>query len=145
NPVALGCNSQMLALTALRQIEGIAQYAIGAVAGEHRLLNDDLAIGIWEQAAPKVGVFAFSVLSHDIKVDIAGLVTRQRTRYAVKQAHVAQVDVLVKLTPELQQGPPQRDMIRHGFGPAHSAEEDGIERLQLGFPVWRHHFAMPLV
>ena len=46
----------------------------------------------------------------------AGPSVDQRAGHAVEQAHRAQVDVLVELAPELQQRPPQRDVVGHRAG-----------------------------
>ena len=47
------------------------------------------------------GVFPFGILAHHVKIDIAGLLTRQRAGDAGEQAHRTQVDVLVKFAAEL--------------------------------------------
>ena len=81
----------------------------------------------------------------DIRVgdDIApNLIARQRAGDAGEQTHRTQVDVLVKLTAELQQRPPQRNVVGNGIRPADGAEVDGIEALQLLAPVVRHHLAV---
>ena len=86
-------------------------------------------IGAFIGAAAQGGIFAFGIFAHHVKIDIAGLFTRQRAGDAGEQAHRAQVDVLIELAAELQQRPPQRDMIRDGIRPADGAKVDGVEPL----------------
>ncbi|KAG0921558.1 hypothetical protein G6F32_015048 [Rhizopus arrhizus] len=132
----------MLMAMPLLLFERVAHDAVGAVAREDGFLDEDFAVGVGEPAAAKNGVFAFGVLPHDEEIDVAGAPAGQRAGHAVEQPDMAQVDVLVEFAPELQQRPPQRDMVGHGRGPAHGAEEDGVVALQLRFPVGRHHFAV---
>ena len=101
--VALGGDGELLALAAVGQLEGIAHDAVGAVAGEDRFLDHDLALGAGEQAAAQVGVFAFGVLAHDEEIDVARALAGQRARHAFKQSDRTQVDVLVELASEFQQ------------------------------------------
>ncbi len=96
----------MLAGALLRELEGVLQHAVGAVAREHRFLDHDLALGAFEQPPAEVGVFAFGVLAHDEEIDVAGLAPGQGARHAVEQTHRAQVDVLVELAAELEQRAP---------------------------------------
>ncbi|MNT25902.1 hypothetical protein D3C72_1614470 [compost metagenome] len=107
-----------------------------------RFLDDDLAVGTFVHDAAERGVFALGVLAHHEVVDVTGLAAGQWAGHAFKQAHGAQVDVLVELAAELEQRAPQRDVVGHGGRPAHGAEQDGIEALQLGFPVVGHHLAV---
>jgi hypothetical protein len=57
--------------------------------------------------AAEGGIFPFGIFTHHVKIDIAGLFTRQRAGDAGEQAHRTQVDVLVELAAELQQRAPQ--------------------------------------
>ena len=116
--------------------------AVGALAREHRLLQHHLALGAFEHDAAQRGVLALGVFTHHVVVDVAGLAAGQRAGHTVKQAHRAQVDVLVELTAELEQRSPERDMVGHGGGPADGAEQNGIKALQLGLPVVGHHLAV---
>ena len=140
--VGFGCGGQRFAWAALRQFEGVAQDPVHAAAGKDRLLNHHFMLGAFIGAAAEGGIFAFGIFAHHVKIDIAGLFTRQRAGDAGEQAHRAQVDVLVELAAELQQRPPQRNVVGNGIRPADGAEVDGIEALQLLAPVVRHHLAV---
>ncbi|MCP1678337.1 hypothetical protein J2T31_001052 [Kerstersia gyiorum] len=123
------------------QLEGVAQDAVGALAGEDRLLDNQFAVRPFEQTAAQIGVFAFRVFAHDEEVDVSGLAACQRARHAFEQAYRPQVDVLVEFTPELQQRTPEGNVVGHTLGPADGAEVDGVIALQLAFPVVGHHGA----
>jgi len=140
--VGFGRRSQRFAWAALRQFEGVAQDPVHAAAGKDRLLNHHFMLGAFIGAPAEGGIFAFGIFAHHVKIDIAGLFTRQRAGDAGEQTHRTQVDVLVKLTAELQQRPPQRNVVGNGIRPADGAEVDGIEALQLLAPVVRHHLAV---
>src|SRR5690606_26196375 len=62
-----------------------------------------------------------------------------------QQAYRPQVDVLVELAPEQQQGAPERHMVGHRVRPADRAEIDRIAALEALFPVLGHHPAMACV
>ncbi len=49
---------------------------------------------------------------------------------------------MIELAAELQQRPPQRNVVGNGIRPADGAEVDSIEALQLLAPVVRHHLAI---
>ena len=140
--VGFGCGGQRFAWAAFRQFEGVAQDPVHAAAGKDRLLNHHFMLGAFIGAAAKGGIFAFGIFAHHVKINIAGLFTRQRAGDAGEQAHRAQVDVLIELAAELQQRPPQRNVVGNGIRPADGAEVDSIEALQLLAPVVRHHLAI---
>jgi len=140
--VALGGQGDVFARAALGQLEGVFQQTVGPVARIDRFLDDDFALGALVHDAAERGVFALGVLAHHQVVDVAGFAARQRAGHAFKQAHGAQVDVLVELAAKLEQRPPQRDMVGHGSWPAHGAEEDGVHAREPGLPVVRHHFSV---
>ncbi len=128
-PVGFCRRGQRFARAALRQLEGVAQDTVNAPAGKDRLLNHHFMLGAFIGAPAQSGIFAFGVLAHHVEIDIASLFPRQRAGDAGEQAHRAQVDVLIELAAELQQRPPQRDMIRDGIRPADGAKVDGVEPL----------------
>jgi hypothetical protein len=82
--------------------------------------------GAFEHDAADAGIFALGVLAHHVEVDVADLAPGQRAGDAGHQAHRAEVHVLVELAAELEQRPPQRDVIGNLFRPADGAEEDGV-------------------
>ena len=129
----------MLLAAALREVEGVSQDAVDADAAHHRLLHHDLALGAGIHPAADRGILALGVLAHDEEIDVAGLAAGQRRGHARHQAHRAQIDVLVEFAPELQQRPPQRNVVRHGVRPADGAEEDRVVAADLRLPVVRHH------
>ena len=141
-PLLLVATVRLLARARVRQLEGVAQHAVGAEAREHRLLDHDLALGALVHHAAEVGVFALGVLAHHEVVDVAGLAAGQRTRHAVEQPHRPQVDVLVELAAELEQRAPQRDVVGHRGRPADGAEVDRVDAFELLLPVVRHHLAV---
>ena len=140
--VALGGQGDVLLGAALGQIKSELEQAVGAVARVDRFLDDDFAVGAFVHHAAERCVFALGVLAHHVVVDVARLATCQRAGHAFKQAYGAQVDVLIELAAELEQRTPQRNVVRHGGGPAHSAEEDGVHARQLRLPVVGHHLAV---
>ncbi|MGF6855361.1 hypothetical protein OKW29_004248 [Paraburkholderia sp. CI3] len=131
-----------LARAALREIERELQHALAAMPRKHRLLQHELAFGAFEHHAAHRRILALGVLAHDPEVDVAGLASRERRGNTRKEPCGPQIHILVELAAKLQQRPPQRDVIGHGVGPADRAEQDRIGRLQLRFPVVRHHLAV---
>ena len=103
-----------------------SQDAIDPGAREDRLLHDEFALGAREHPAADGRVFALGVLADDEEVDLAGLAIGERARDAGHQADRAQVDVLVELAAELDQGAPERDVIGHLRRPADGAVEDRV-------------------
>ena len=92
---------------------------------------------------PPTAEYSPSVFSRTIIiVDVAGLAARERRGHAVEQPRGAQVDVLVEFAAELQQRPPQRDVIGHRGRPADRAEVDRIGAFELRLPVVGHHLAV---
>jgi hypothetical protein len=140
--VRLGGGGQVLLRTALGELEGVLEDAVGAVAREDGFLQHDLALGAFEHAPADRRVFALGVLAHHVEVDVARLLAGQRAGHARHQAHRAQVDVLVELAAELEQRTPQRDVVRHRVRPADGAEIDRLEAVELRLPVVRHHLAV---
>src|SRR6185437_9866737 len=118
-----------------RQLEGIPHDPLGAVTGEDRLLHDHFARRALEHHATDVGILALGVLAHDQEIDIAGGAAGKRTGHAVEGAHGPQIDVLVELTPELEDGAPERDVIGYRSRPAHRAEIDRVHAGEALFPV----------
>jgi len=57
----VGGHRELLACTRLRELEGVLHDPVGAVAREHRFLDNDLAIGAFEDASAEVRVFALGV------------------------------------------------------------------------------------
>ena len=106
-PVGFGGGGQGLTRAALRQLKGVAQDPVYAAAGEYRLLNHHLMFGPGVHASTERGVFPFGILPHHVEINIAGFFTRQRAGNAGKQAHRAQVDVLIELAAKLEQRAPQ--------------------------------------
>ncbi len=95
----------------LRQFEGELEDAVHARARHHRFLDHHLAVGAGEHAPADAGVFALGVLAHHVEIDVARLAriaiaVHQRAADAGHQPHRAQVDILVKRAPELQQRTP---------------------------------------
>ena len=86
----------------MRQLKGVAQDPVNAAAGEDRLLNHHFMLRAFIGATAEGGIFAFGIFAHHVKIDVAGLFTRQRTGDAGEEAHRTQIDVLIELTAELQ-------------------------------------------
>ena len=142
--VRLGGRCQVLLRPRARQFEGVFQDAVHAVAGEHALLADELALGALEHAPADRGVLALGVLAHHIEVDVGLGAAGERRAHAGHQLARAQVHVLVEAAADRDQQAPQRDMVRH-VGPAHRAEQDRVRLRQLLHAVGRHHRAGLLV
>ncbi|SBL37239.1 Uncharacterised protein [Klebsiella oxytoca] len=140
--VRFGRRGQGSARAALRQLKSVAQDAVNAAAGKHRLLNHHFMFGSRIHMAAKSGILPFGVFTNHVEIDIAGLFTRQRAGDAGEQAHRTQVDVLVEFAAELQQRAPEGDMIRDDIRPADRAEIDRIKAFQLRVPVLGHHSAV---
>ena len=127
-----------------RQLERELQDAVDAVAGEHALLRDELALGALEHAAADRRVFALGVLAHHVEVDIGLGAVGQRRAHAGHQLARPQVHVLVEAAADRDQQAPQRDVVRH-VRPAHRAEQDRVRLRQPLHAVRRHHRAGLLV
>ena len=127
------------------QFEGVAQDPVGAGTGEHRFLDGDFPVGAGEQAAARVGVFALGVFAHHQEVDVAGQPAGQRAGHAGHQPRRPQVDVLVELAADGDDGFPDGDVVRHPVGRAHGAEQDGVVPADAVLPVGRHHAAFAQV
>ena len=112
------------------EVEGIAQDAVGAPAGEDRLLDDDFVLAGPGPTAD-LGIFAFRVFAHHPEIDVAASLVAQGRSDARQQPHRTQIDVLLELAPDRQQQPPQRDMIRYP-GKTDRAEE---HRIMIAQPV----------
>ena len=68
----------MLARATLRQLERVAHDAVGAAAGEHRLLHGKFVLGSGIHAPAQFRIFTFDILAHHDKVDIGRCPPRQR-------------------------------------------------------------------
>jgi hypothetical protein len=69
----------------------------------------------------------------------AGFAIRERAFHAGHESHRPQVDVLVVAAPERDQQTPERNVVRHFFGPSGRAEEHGVVPGELVQRVFRHH------
>src|SRR5690606_40829433 len=78
------------------------------------------------------------------KVDVFGLLARQRRLDARIELHWPEVDVLIQLEPQLQQQTFLQDARRH-VGVADSAQEDGVELPQFVDGAFGKDFACPQV
>jgi hypothetical protein len=136
--VRLGGGGEVPALAGLRQVEGVAQHPVDAVAGEDALLDRHLAVGAGVEAAADLRVLALDVLAHDHEVDVAGLLAGERALHPVEQAHGPQVHVLVEVAADGDEQAPERDVVGHG-GPADRAQEDRLEGPQPLDAVLGHH------
>ena len=137
--IALADAGQALALTA-RQLIGIADDALGALAGEHAGLQNDLVGLILVQPCARAGILALAVLADDDHVDIALLAACKRAGRAVQQLDRAHVDVLVKIVADAQQQIPERDVVGHARR-ADCTQIDRVELFELLDAVVVHHLA----
>ena len=92
------------------------------------------------EAAADFGVFAFGVLAHDVKIDLARLEILYGRFHALQQAHRTQIHILLKSAPNGNQQSPQRNVIGYARI-AHGAEKNCVERTKLFEAVFRHHAA----
>ncbi len=135
----------MFARAFLGQFERVFQDAINAGARHDGFLNDDFTVRAGIHLAADRGIFAFGVLAHDIEINITRFATGKGGWHAGHQFGRAQIDVLVKVTPEHDQRSPQRNMVRHRFRPADRTKEDRIVGFDLSAPVIWHHLAVLLI
>ena len=142
DPVRLRGGGQVLLRARLREVEREAQDPVDTLAGEARLLEDDLALGVRVHPAADARVLALRVLAHHEEVDVARLAIGERAPDAGHETARPEVDVLVELAAELDQHAPERDVVRYGRGPAHRAEEQRVVAADLVLPVLRHHRAV---
>src|SRR5215471_7175097 len=115
----------MTATKAAGEFERVAQYSIGAVSSEYRLLHDHFVFGSGVNSAADLGIFAFGIFAHNPEVNVSRFLAAQWTWNARQQANRPQVDVLIKLPADGNQQAPQRDVVRHA-GKPDSAEENGV-------------------
>ena len=90
------------------------------------------------EPAADLRILALDILAHHLEVDLLGRAAGQRAGDALEQPDRAQVDILVHGAADGDQQPPQRDVVGHA-GPAHGAQEDGVEGPQPLQPVVGHH------
>ena len=133
----------------LRKVERVLQHAVDTDARHHRFLHHHLALGAREDSSADAGVLALGVLAHDVHVNLAGLAraavaTHDRRDDARHQTRRSQVDVLIKLPPELQQRAPERDVVGNLLGPADRAEEQRVVSANLVLPVVGQHLPVLL-
>ena len=121
--VRLGRRCQMLLRPRHRQFEGEFQDAVDAVAAEHALLRDELALGVDEHPSADRGVLALGVLAHHVEVDVGLGAAGERRAHARHQLARPQIHILVEAAADRDQQAPQRDVVRH-VGPADRAEQD---------------------
>jgi len=107
-----------------------------------RFLDDNLAVGSAKDPATDGGVFAFGVLAHDIKIDVAGVPSCERTGHAGHEPHRAQIDILIEFAAELDHGSPKRDVIGHFFGPTDRTKEDRVVAPDQILPIVRKHLVV---
>ena len=138
--VRLGGRGHVLLLRRAGEVEGELEDTVDALAGEDRLLNGHLVVGTLEHAAADRAVLALGVLAHDPEIDVARLAVGQGRRHALEQTHRPQVHIFVEVATDRDQQSPQGNVIGHAR-PAHGAQEDALERLELLHAVVRHHLA----
>ena len=120
--VRLGAGDELL-LALHRQVEGVADDALGALAGEERGLGHDLIGGARADPAADAAVLALGVLADRDEVDVRGGPIAQRARDARQQLGRPQVDVQVERLADRQQHGPQGHVVRDA-GEADGAQED---------------------
>ena len=140
--VRLRGRRHVLRLAPGRELERVAQDAVGPAPGEHALLRHHLVLGAGVDAPADVGVLALVVLAHHEKIDVRRGPAVQRRPHALQQAHRAEVDVLPELAADRDQQAPQGDMIGDA-GKSDRAEEDAIVPADGLETVLGHHPAGP--
>ncbi|MPM77512.1 hypothetical protein SDC9_124518 [bioreactor metagenome] len=88
------------------QFKGITQNSVDATAGEDRLLDHHLMFSTFAHASAEGRVFSLGVFAYDVEINVARLLANQWARNSRKQAHRAQVDVLVEFAAKLKQRTP---------------------------------------
>ena len=125
-------------LAFLRELERVANDAVGAAPGEHALLRHHLVLGAAVDAPADVGVLALVVLAHHEEVDVGRGAVAQRRLHALKEPHGTQVDVLPEFASDGDQQAPQGDVVRDP-GKPDRPEEDGVVSTDGLQPVLGHH------
>ena len=138
--VGLGGAGEVLAGPGAGELEGVADDAVGAGAGEDALLGGELTVGALEHAAADGGVLAFRVLADDEEVDLGRGAAGEGGGNAGHELAGADVDVLVEGAADGDEQAPQGHVVGDG-GPADGAEEDGVVPAELVEAVRRHHAA----
>ncbi len=123
-----------------RQVEGVADDPFDTDAGEHRLLQGELARVSRVVPAAEGGVLALRVLPDDHHLQLVGPAPGQRRGGAGQQPHRPQVDVLGERAAQRDQQAPQRHVVGHARE-ADRAEQDRVESGQRGDAVVGHHRA----
>ena len=137
--VAFRDRRQRLLLLA-REFVGVADDALGSLAREDAVLDDDLFGRVLVQPRARTGVFALRVLADERHVDVLGLDADERTRRAGQELHRAHVHVLVETMADFEQQFPEGDVVRHA-GESDRAEEDRVELRKRLQSVFGHHAA----
>src|ERR1700687_6222155 len=122
------------------QFESETQYAITAAPRENSLRHGDLVVGAFLGASANVRVLPFVVLANDGEIDLTGLPVLQGRFDSIEKPHGTKIDVLPEGSPDGNQQPPKRNMIGNAWV-TDSAEENGVERLQLTQAVIGHHLS----
>ena len=106
-------------------LEGGADDALGAPAGEDAALDDGLVGSAGVEAAADGGVLALGVLAEDDHVNVAGLLAGDGGLDAGIEDGGADADGLIEGAAHGQQQALQGDVVGD-VGVAHRAEEDGV-------------------
>jgi hypothetical protein len=126
----LGRGAHALAGDLFRQLEGVADDALGAHAGEHVVLDRDFPRRALVHAPAHVGVLPLVVFAHHHEVDVAGSARGQWGFHAGQQLDRAYAGVLLEAAPD-QDETLQRNVVQWRTRPR---PEYRVERAQLVQP-----------
>jgi hypothetical protein len=135
--VRLGCARQHAAAPR-RALERVPHHALHSSAGEDARLDRDLGRERVVGPPAHAGVLALRVLAHEEDVDVRRRLRGQRAGDSVEEPAGPKVGPQVELLPQLEDRPPERDVIRDG-GISHRAQQDGVEGPEGLERVRRHH------
>ena len=137
--VGLSDHSQVLARTALGQLESKTVDTLNTGTGEHRDFSGHFFWQATVYASAVARVLTFRVFTHHDPVDLITIV--QRAFNARKHAGRTYVCVLVKALANRQTQSPQRNVVRN-VQRTHGTEENGIESLEFFQAAFRNVVAI---
>ena len=122
-------------------MEGDADHALDAAAGEDGGLDGDFFGLVVIEETADLGVLAFGIFADDDQIDLFVLPQRERRGDAFVELRGADVGVLVEGAADGEQQTVQRDVVRD-FGVADGAEQDGFGPAEIVEETFRRHAAV---
>src|SRR6266849_9204732 len=138
NAVGFGRRGHMLAADLARELERVADDAVGSAPGENRLLHHYFVGRTRVQPSADLRILTLGILAHDPEVDVSGLAVARRRDDAGQQTHGPEVYILIEFAPDRDQQTPQRHVVGNA-GKAYGAKEDRVMVAKPRDSVGGHH------